>query len=1120
MPKLKTLFWDYLTFFCRNSFTAVVVRFFFIFYILISLTQHIVYSQNFHVRNYSENDGLPSNTVYSIVQDHRGYLWFATRSGIASYDGRDWIIYKNVDGLPTSSYQKIMVDDHGTVWAATNFIEEMVASFQGNQWKSFPGPENFPRDQNFFFDVTIRADKPILAIGHSLMGLFVREEAQWRHFGEPEGLVGTRPRGLVSRFGRIYVATDRGLTVLDEHGAHHELNLLLQEPYRNLTGIALEEKVTPPSPDSPFIIWLLGRDWVGTITGNRFQVLAKMAPFSSPQQTMLKPQPDLAGGLFFGHLTRIHHYRGTTGKVVDFGKDNPIISGATDLFMDREKNFWISGLRGVHKIGNMRFANYYRAQGLLEDEVTAILEWKPDKWLLGHDSGFSFFDGADWRTIALPNLDAEKQPFTRVMDLRSGFEGEAWAALSQSGVARIDQDLNLHIYESGDGNQIYSVLPDPATGRVWLGGRRGLYVLEGDQIYYVDEPNAPKKSIRRLARGAGDQLYAGTAGGGLLVKDREWRAYTAPNPQANQVYTVLEDSRGQVWVGTLAGLYQLLDGVLKPFYYNGFQIRKPIYLIVEDHMNRLWFGTDHGVFRFDGKTAQHFTIDQGLAGQETNRAAGMTDHGGRVWIGTDSGVSLYQEHFDHKDLPPPLLELKKVEVSGETYSPHKALELTHGENDLVFHFKAISFIDENDLWYQCRLTGYDTEWLPVLRSEYRQMRYTNLNPGRYQFQVKARNARGIWAAPISSATITIQKPFWGSWWFISLMTMLALGILYSVSDYVSSKRYSSFLEAQVAQRTHELEGKIVQHQQAEAQIQTLNQELEVRIEQRTAELEAAHKGLVESAHCAGMAEIATSMLHNVGNILNSVSTSGYLLRASLESSRVGSLVRANQLLNKHLANFDTFIQQNRQGKQLLRFYLSLGDILEKENRDLSKNVQALLEKINTIKDVIIAQNNYATGVFQNEVLRLEDLVEASLNILSASLAKKDIQVEKRYAPVTEVTIQKTKVIHTLVNILKNAKESIVLSGSPVKKITISIGEKDGVVLLTITDTGRGISKADVKKIFNHGFTTKQGGHGFGLHSCANAMHEMGGAIWVESMGEGQGASFTLRFPSPQKAPDG
>lgn len=290
-----------------------------------------------------------------------------------------------------------------------------------------------------------------------------------------------------------------------------------------------------------------------------------------------------------------------------------------------------------------------------------------------------------------------------------------------------------------------------------------------------------------------------------------------------------------------------------------------------------------------------------------------------------------------------------------------------------------------------------------------------------------------------------------------------------------------------------------------------NQSIEL-LSERTEQLNKAQQELIDKAHKAGMAEIASGTLHNVGNILNSVKISAQMIRKEIDHSDLQYFTKANDLIREHIDNLDLFIQEDPKGKKLLAYYLKLEESFNEEKRTIEENVNRLIDKIDMIADVISAQQSYAGFSFVTEEFPLESVIEDALTLQSRPIEHARIKVVKEFDSSVMVPIQKAKLIHILINLIKNAKESMSSIPETDRVLTISAKQSAETVILKIADSGKGIAPGHLKRIFTHGFTTKKEGHGFGLHSCANYMADMGGKIWVENNENGQGASFYLELP--------
>jgi signal transduction histidine kinase/HAMP domain-containing protein len=274
--------------------------------------------------------------------------------------------------------------------------------------------------------------------------------------------------------------------------------------------------------------------------------------------------------------------------------------------------------------------------------------------------------------------------------------------------------------------------------------------------------------------------------------------------------------------------------------------------------------------------------------------------------------------------------------------------------------------------------------------------------------------------------------------------------------------------------------------------------------------------LNEAARRAGMAEIAASVLHNVGNVLTSVTTSVSIIEQTIANTALTGYFKAIDLIRENEHNLEAFVTNDPRATKLMQYFLILEDHLRSEHELINKNLQRLQDKVNIINEVIAAQQSYATGSMLLESLYLPDIIDDALRLQGDSADRHHIEIVKEYAEdIPLIPIQRTKMIHIIVNLYRNAKDA--LKDNPVddKKILIQVTKENDKVVMRFSDNGCGIEPQHLKRIFNHGFTTKASGHGFGLHSCANYMSEMGGKIQVQSAGKGKGTSFVLEFPIPR-----
>ena len=278
--------------------------------------------------------------------------------------------------------------------------------------------------------------------------------------------------------------------------------------------------------------------------------------------------------------------------------------------------------------------------------------------------------------------------------------------------------------------------------------------------------------------------------------------------------------------------------------------------------------------------------------------------------------------------------------------------------------------------------------------------------------------------------------------------------------------------------------------------------------------------LSNAAHKAGMADMATGVLHNIGNVLNSVSVSGEEIATIIANSKIDGLVKANELMFRDIPNIGKFVNEDPKGKLLPDYYQKIAYQLKTEIEMVDQESQALNDKITMMRDVISTQQSYARSGYYFEETSVKKVVDDSIRVLENSLFKRNVKVTKDYDDVPNCMAQKSKLAQVITNIIKNAIEAMdnndVMNREKRLSIRLSRENQDSI-RLEIEDNGQGIDEVHINNVFRHGFTTKITGHGFGLHTCANSMTEMGGSIQVESNGLEKGACFILIMPI--KKPD-
>jgi two-component system, NtrC family, sensor kinase len=288
--------------------------------------------------------------------------------------------------------------------------------------------------------------------------------------------------------------------------------------------------------------------------------------------------------------------------------------------------------------------------------------------------------------------------------------------------------------------------------------------------------------------------------------------------------------------------------------------------------------------------------------------------------------------------------------------------------------------------------------------------------------------------------------------------------------------------------------------------------LERRVAERTGELERTHRQLLDASRQAGMAEVATNVLHNVGNVLNSLNVSANMVAEQVECSRVSGLTRLAALLREHEHDLGAYLTHDPRGQHVPTYLSQLSEHILHERDSNLRELGSLRSNIEHIREIVSMQQSYSKVSGVQELLQPVDLIEDALRMNAGAFLRHEVEVVREFEQVPPINAEKHKILQILVNLLRNAKYACSESGRADGRVTLRVANGPGTLRISVIDNGVGIAPENVTRIFAHGFTTRRDGHGFGLHSSALAARELGGSLQGFSAGLGHGATFVLELP--------
>lgn len=284
----------------------------------------------------------------------------------------------------------------------------------------------------------------------------------------------------------------------------------------------------------------------------------------------------------------------------------------------------------------------------------------------------------------------------------------------------------------------------------------------------------------------------------------------------------------------------------------------------------------------------------------------------------------------------------------------------------------------------------------------------------------------------------------------------------------------------------------------------------VEAEEREFELQ---QQLRETSHQAGMAEIATGVLHNVGNVLNSLGIANAVARRDLKALRLDRLEQATSLLSDHRGMLATFLQEDERGQHLPDYLPALSTQLAAKVRSVQAELETMDAQLQRLREILSTQQSLAKVGALREPINLSDLVDFALMVEPRELP--GVEVVRHYERLPLVNTDRHKLLQILLNLLSNARDA--LQGGAPSRITVRIYREANHAVIAVEDSGVGMSADVLSRLWRFGYTTKKHGHGFGLHNSANAAREIGATLTAHSDGPGAGSRFSIKLPLEEPA---
>ncbi len=1045
--------------------------------------------------------GLPHGSVTAIAQTRDGYLWLGTEEGLARFDGVHFTTFDthNTPSLRTNQISALLVDSKGRLWIGTDGGGLTLLS--NGKFVTFSSHNGLSNDAI----LSLYEDKSgVLWVGTDGGGLNCFRNGHFSKYTAQNTLSSEAVFSIAGgRDGSIWLGTHDGLV----HLANGTSTL-----YTRKNGLT-DDYIKSVHVDRS------GDPWLGTNGGGlshfvNGRFINYTAHDGLPSNSIWSIYEDSAATLWIGTIDGgLSRFR--DGKFSNYAeKDGLPFNRVLSFFEDREGDFWIgTGGAGLVRLKSGAFTSLTRREGLSDDVVLPVLEDSQRAiWLGTNGGGLNRLKNGQVTTYSTRNGLLDNVVFSLAEDR----EGALWIA-TRRGLDRLKNGrFSVFTTNSGLPSDIILCLYKDREGVLWAGSRGGLSRLEGKRFRtYTTSDGLANDYVTSIYEDPSGALWIGTGGGGLnKFASGHFTLYSTKNGLSSDTIRSLNgDADGTLWIGTSGGgLDRLKNGRFTVYTTRSGLLDDELFQILSDRYGYLWMSSNKGISRVakwqleayaEGRLADLNTTvygqSDGLKSKECNggfQPAGWATHDGSLLFPTmKGGLAIVNPGQLKTNRVPPAVGIERASADGVDFNPNQSFRAKPGKGQLEFEFTALSLVSPEKIRFKYKLEGFDKDWADAgtRRAAY----YTNISPGEYRFTVIACNNDGVWNYNGASLPFALTPHFYQTPLFIAFCVAL-VGAL-SLATYRLRINHLIANEKKLVGLVNE-------------RTQSLREEVRAK-ERARAELAQAQQHLMELSRRSGMAEVATGVLHSVGNVLNSVNVGASVINDKMQNSRLDNLAAAVKLLEEHTQDFSGFVSKDPKGQRLLPYLAKLASHLQSERHHVLSEVKALITHIDHIKEIVSTQQDYAKMSALIEMVYLPKLVEDAYRMAAPNFRRNHVMFHAEFDDVPSVPAARHKVLDILVNLLSNAQQAVIQHNGPERDVYVSVARyaHDRVRVL-VKDTGIGLSPENLTRIFAHGFTTKRDGHGFGLHSGALAAKQMRGSLRAESEGIGRGATFILELP--------
>lgn len=717
--------------------------------------------------SWTTDNGLPQNSISSIIQTRDGYLWMATFDGLVRFDGVQFKVFdkSNTKGLSTNRFTALYEDKEGTLWAGTN--DGGLTRYRDGLFTSSAIADGAP-------------EGPVLSFSHDLKGELLLDFHNGRFYMREGKFISAPAEYLVPHLKRNYLAPSGSQWTI-------EANEAVQISDGRMTRYRIKLKDVynlKPYEDSERNLWLGEESVMYKLRDG--QVTRYSQKEGVPPRGALRPHcEDDQGGVWFAAEGAVARFR--DGRFTVYGNDRELAGLViTCILKDREGTIWIGTSAGLFRLAKQFINGLSTGSGLLYREVYPILQSRNGDIWVGSTLGLSRFRNGVFHNTPLP------APTNNVQALNEDRTGRLWIGIV-GGLLLYENGKLKNLSSEVGGATVCTILTN-RYGDVWVGSEGGLFRFKEGQVvgHYTTKEGLPSDDVRVIHEDRQGTLWIGTSGSLTRFEDGKFISYPMPEGAArSHIRCIYEDADGTFWIGTYDdGLSRFRDGRFVNYTMDQGLFDNGVFHISEDRHGHFWISCNRGIYRVsrqelndfaDGKISRVNSVAygkrDGMLNIECNggrEPAGIVTRDGKFWFPTQEGVAVVDPEavYINPQAPPVLIESITLERNPIDFQ--NGITVQPGQRGLEISYTGLSFIKADQTKFKYKLENLDADWIDA--GTRRVAYFPYLPPGSYTFHVIAANSDGVWNRTGASVNVIVRAPFWRRSWFWVVCSIVVISI--------------------------------------------------------------------------------------------------------------------------------------------------------------------------------------------------------------------------------------------------------------------------------------------------------------------------------------------------------